>query len=288
MAPCSSTPSSPASRARRAPSANAATTSLMSAIVIRSHSKPCSGSRLSVELCPFGYSRSGNVALPAAVTELHDELAVVLVDRRANRAPERDALVAVDRRVVRNDAPARMHRHERRDDRADAASGELQFPVDARLVAGAVVVVEAPGDVGAEHPVLDRQIPEGRAAGRSRQTCESSARHAAAAAVARAEAIARRVARGARHSSTTARLAPSGFTASRVRRCRHRSDQRLDKSCAQRPIKRPPRRRYLAPSCGPSSRRSDVMLGPPSVTSCRFSGSPIATRPQADAACSMR
>ena len=88
------------------------------------------------------------------MAELHDELAVVLVDALADLTPERDLVVVVDHRVVRQDAAAHVHRHERRDDRADAAARELLFPVDAGLVAGAVVVVEAAGDARSEDAVL--------------------------------------------------------------------------------------------------------------------------------------
>jgi hypothetical protein len=101
-----------------------------------------------------------DIALPAAVAQLQDELAVVAMHRFADRPPERDAAVVVDHRVVRHDTAAQVHRHERGDDGADAALGELRLPVDARLVAGAVVVVEAARHVGAEDAVLDRQIPE--------------------------------------------------------------------------------------------------------------------------------
>ena len=101
-----------------------------------------------------------DVALAPAVAQLHDELAVVLVHGLPHGAPERDVAVVVDHRVVGHDAAAQVHGHERRDDRAHAALGELAFPVDARLVARPVVVVEAPGDVRPEHPVLDRQVLE--------------------------------------------------------------------------------------------------------------------------------
>ncbi len=102
-----------------------------------------------------------HVALTAAVAQLQDVLAVALaMDLLDEPLPERDARVAIDRRVVGHDAAAHRHRHERRDDRADAAPGELDLPVDPRLVARPVVVVEPPGDVRAKHAVLDRQVPE--------------------------------------------------------------------------------------------------------------------------------
>ena len=101
-----------------------------------------------------------DVALPAAMTELQDVLAVMRVNRLAEGAPERNVAIVIDHRVVRDDPPAQVHRHERRHDRADPAFRELHFPVDARLIAGAVVVVEASRDVGADDAVLDGQIAE--------------------------------------------------------------------------------------------------------------------------------
>ena len=103
---------------------------------------------------------AADVTLPAGMAQLEDEAAIVLVHRLADGAPERNPLVAVDRGVVRHDPPANQHRHERRDDRAHAAARELHFPVDARLVPGPVVVVEAARDVGAEDAVLDGQVSE--------------------------------------------------------------------------------------------------------------------------------
>ena len=129
-------------------------------MVIRSQRKPWIGSALSVELRPSGILDSVDVALPARMTELQDVLAVVLVDGPPDRPPERNPRVVVDHRVVRDDAATQVHRHERRNDGAHAAFGELHFPVDARLVARAVVVVESAGDVRPEDAVLDRQVPE--------------------------------------------------------------------------------------------------------------------------------
>ena len=67
---------------------------------------------------------------------------------------------SVDHRVVGDDPALHADGHERRDDRPDAALGELRLPVEADRVARAVVVVEAPGDVRAEQPVLDSQVSE--------------------------------------------------------------------------------------------------------------------------------
>src|SRR4051794_21267139 len=53
-----------------------------------------------------------DVALPPAVAELQDVPAVVFVDALPELAPEGDPLVAVDRGVVRHDAPADRHRNE--------------------------------------------------------------------------------------------------------------------------------------------------------------------------------
>ena len=102
-----------------------------------------------------------HVALPAAVAQLDEVLAVAfVVDLLDELFPEWNALVAVDRRVVRHDAAAHRHRHERRDDRADAAAREFQLPVDAGLGAGTVVVVEASRDIRAEDAVLRRERAE--------------------------------------------------------------------------------------------------------------------------------
>ena len=101
-----------------------------------------------------------DVTLTARVTELHDEAAVELVHRLAHRPPERDALVFVDGGVVGNDPAANLHRDEGRNDGADATLRELRFPVDPRLIAGTVVVIEAARDVGTEDSILDREGSE--------------------------------------------------------------------------------------------------------------------------------
>ncbi len=104
---------------------------------------------------------AADVPLPPAVTELHDEPAVVLVDRLPQLAPERNVSIVIDHRVVRDDAAAQVHRYERRDDRPDSPFGELGFPVDARAGPRSVVVVEPSGDVRPDDAVLDREIAEG-------------------------------------------------------------------------------------------------------------------------------
>ena len=101
-----------------------------------------------------------DVALAARESELDEVPAVVLVHLPDERAPEGDRLVAVDVRVVRDDQAARVHRSVRRDDRTDAAARELEIPVDVRLVAGAVVVVEPPGKARAKDAVLQLEVPE--------------------------------------------------------------------------------------------------------------------------------
>ena len=103
---------------------------------------------------------AAEVALPAREGELDDVPAVVLVDALDELAPERDGLVAVDVRVVRDDQAARVDRRVRGDDRADAAARELQVPVEMWPGAGSVVVVEAAGEARAEDAVLDLERPE--------------------------------------------------------------------------------------------------------------------------------
>ena len=109
----------------------------------------------------LGVLDAGHVALTAAVAELQDVLAVALAMHLLDELlPERNARVAVDRRVVRHDAAA--HRTGTNDEMTAPTPPlrELDLPVDPRLVARAVVVVEAAGDVRSKHAVLDRQVPE--------------------------------------------------------------------------------------------------------------------------------
>jgi hypothetical protein len=103
---------------------------------------------------------AADVALPAGERELDEILGALVVDLVDELAPERDRLVAVDVRVVRDDDPARVDGGVGGDDRPDAAARELQVPVDVDARAGAVVVVEPAGEAGAEDAVLDRQVPE--------------------------------------------------------------------------------------------------------------------------------
>src|ERR1041385_6338748 len=94
------------------------------------------------------------------MAELKNVLALVLVNGLAERLPEGNLVVRVNRRVVRDDSAAYADGHEGADDGAYAAARELDLPVDARLRAGAVVVVETARDVRAEDSVLDRQVSE--------------------------------------------------------------------------------------------------------------------------------
>ena len=83
--------------------------------VIRSHSKPCSGSRLVGRAEPLRILDAADVALPAAVAELQDEPAVVLV-HGARRPPARTGCARRRRssrswaRCGRAGAPARTTR----------------------------------------------------------------------------------------------------------------------------------------------------------------------------------
>lgn len=114
------------------------------------------GVRPAGALVPHPVLHARNVLLPAGVRKLKNVLTVERVDLPDELPPERDALVAVDRRVVRQDAPADVHGRVRRDDRPDAASREPLLEVDPRSCPGAVVVVDAAGDTRADQPILDR------------------------------------------------------------------------------------------------------------------------------------
>src|SRR5262249_34090826 len=94
------------------------------------------------------------------VHELDYVFAVVVVHAAHELAPERDAIVAVDQRVARHEPAARVDGRVRGDDRADAAAGELEIPVDPDRRAGAGVVVPPARDAGPQDAVFDRQVPE--------------------------------------------------------------------------------------------------------------------------------
>ena len=67
------------------------------------------------------------------MAQLQQKLAVMPVHGLAYRSPERDLVVAVDHRVVRQNSAPDVHRNERRDNGAHAAARERLFPIDARL-----------------------------------------------------------------------------------------------------------------------------------------------------------
>src|SRR5215471_8393737 len=92
------------------------------------------------------------------MAELHDELAVVLVDFLAHRAPEGDLVVVVDHRVVGQNPSGDMDGDERGDNRPTAAAGELLLPVDARLRPRAIVIIPTARDAGAEQTIFHGQV----------------------------------------------------------------------------------------------------------------------------------
>src|SRR5262249_13198354 len=87
---------------------------------------------------------AGDVLLASGVAKLQDEPAIVFMHRLADRPPERNLVVVVDRCIARNDPSADAHWDKRRDDGSDSAARELHLPVQARLTARSVVVVEPP------------------------------------------------------------------------------------------------------------------------------------------------
>ena len=106
----------------------------------------------------FGILNALHIALPAAMAELHDELAIEIVDALAHFFPEGNLVVGIHHGVVRQDAAAAMNGDEGRDDGRYATAGESGFPIDAGWATGTVVVIEAPRHVGADEPVLQSQI----------------------------------------------------------------------------------------------------------------------------------
>ena len=131
MPPCSSTPSRPAWRARRAPSAKYCAISAICATVIFLALETVDRIALIGGAQAYRILDAVDVALAAAVIELHDELAVVRMDGLPHFTPERIRASLSIYRVVGHDAAAQVHRHERRDDSADPALRELDFPVEA-------------------------------------------------------------------------------------------------------------------------------------------------------------
>src|SRR5215471_4658474 len=72
--------------------------------------------------------------------------------------PEVDAIVAVDRRVVRQDAAANVDRYMRGDDCSDAAASKAPLEVDPRPGSGTVIVIDTSRNAGSEQPVSYLQI----------------------------------------------------------------------------------------------------------------------------------
>ena len=103
-----------------------------------------------------------DVSLPPREGELDDVLRARVAHALSQLEVERHPLVRVEVRVVRHDRSAWVHRGVRGDDRPDSPAGELDVPVDPRLRAGAVVVVEAPGDARAEEPVFHLEVAKAK------------------------------------------------------------------------------------------------------------------------------
>ena len=102
----------------------------------------------------------GEVALTAAVRKLKDVPATVLAHAPPELPPERDPIVALDRGVAGDDQAAPVDAAPGRDDPPDTGPGEPKLPVDPRLRAGTVEVVEAAGDARAEDAIRDLEIAE--------------------------------------------------------------------------------------------------------------------------------
>ena len=96
------------------------------------------------------------------MAELHDELAIVLVNAFPHFAPERDFVVGIHHGVVWQDPSASMYRYKGRNDGPHAAFGKSCLPINAGLASGAVVVVKSAGYVRPDEPVLDGQITKGQ------------------------------------------------------------------------------------------------------------------------------
>src|SRR5262245_752964 len=77
-------------------------------------------------------------------------------------APEGDPFVRLDGRESWDDLPALVDPGPGGDDRAHSAARELELPVDPRSTAAAVIVIEPPGDIGAEDSVLDLEAPKAK------------------------------------------------------------------------------------------------------------------------------
>src|SRR5262245_41780383 len=90
---------------------------------------------------------AGQILLPSGVAELEYELATMLVNRIAQGFPESNVVVTVNRGVIGNNTATNADRHKRTDDRADPSARKLDFPVNARLGARAIVIVESSGNI---------------------------------------------------------------------------------------------------------------------------------------------
>src|SRR5262249_29201463 len=101
------------------------------------------------------------VLLAAGMAKLHDKSAVVFVNPPAHLAPKGDLVIVVDHGEVRQDSSGQVNGNVRGNDRADAAAGELQLPIDASMGAGAVVIVETARNTGSENTILHPQ-PAGK------------------------------------------------------------------------------------------------------------------------------
>jgi hypothetical protein len=81
---------------------------------------------------------------------LQDVLAALGMYRFDHVVPEVDAIVAIDRRVVRQDAAANVDRYMRGDDCSDAAASKAPLEVDPRPGSGAVIVIDTSRNAGSK------------------------------------------------------------------------------------------------------------------------------------------
>jgi hypothetical protein len=88
------------------------------------------------------------------MAELHYELAVMLVNTLADRAPERNFVVIVDHGIARQDPPAHRDWRVRGDDAADTPLCELLLPIKTRVSAMPIVVIEHAGEIRSEQAIL--------------------------------------------------------------------------------------------------------------------------------------
>src|SRR5262252_7156466 len=98
------------------------------------------------------------ILLPTRHRELQDIFASLGMYGFDHVVPEVDAIVAVDRRVVRQDAAADVDRYMRGDDGSDTAASKAPLEVDPRLGSGTVIVIDTSRNAGSEQPVSYFQI----------------------------------------------------------------------------------------------------------------------------------